>query len=473
MPGRIVKGQTTELQTLIRLPDSRGLEGILLADTDAEPRPEDVVSKEFAVTFPRSLNGELEGFTAQVTLIGPDFDPPRQTKRFIVPPEQDSEVVSFLLTPQCTGKLKILVELEWEDAVRGTKRLLTECVADASAIAETPVLHLVRIPLTEQDSAAIPARQGNATSSNRTVATSRKSSVNTLPAKPIGTKARRIGASGLVVVALIFGALSSGVIPSPWALYTPRLRVRVVDQATGVGLAGAKVTADTEKGSRVGYTDSDGYLELALPSTDNSIRSIVSLDEYEPVERRVASTVVKDGETVRLTRKRTTDPGVIARNQALWEKNWRTVNEPRPHMGSSATGSWTTKTMLQMLRALDLSTAPDLVQKRDQLILLVDQAETNPKDANYDLRYTPDIRNAENELKRGIRDRAIDHGVSVTIQRRIETTDKESPGKARARRCRRLTKESRAPASRAVPARSGVCFPVCDDQPGNRRARCK
>jgi hypothetical protein len=411
MPGKIVKDQTTELQTLIRLPDSHGLKGILQADTDAEPRPEDVVSKEFSVTFPRNLNGELEAFTAHVTLIGPDFKPPRQTKRFIVPPEQDSEVISFLLTPQRTGKLKILVELQWDDAIRGARRLLTECVADASAIAEAPALHLVQIPLNEQDSVAIPLPEGG-TTSDRTVGAGPKPSM-----RRRGPKAAWIGAFGTVVAALIAGVFSwynNGVSSHPPVDNTPRLRVRVVDQATGVGLPAAKVTADTEKGARVGYTDSEGYLELALPSTDNSIRLMVFLEGYEPAERRVASTVFKDGETVRLVRPASDPP----RTRALWERNWRTVNEPRPQMGSSATGSWTTKSlMLQMLRALDLSTAPDLAQKRDQLITLVDQADTNPSDPNYDVRYTPDIRNAENELKRGIRDRAIDYGVTVTVPR--------------------------------------------------------
>src|SRR6185436_9134653 len=128
-----------------------GLKGILQADEDADARPEDVVSKPFPVTFPRNLSGALEGLAAEITLIAPDFTPDRQTKRFIVPPDQDSDVISFLMTPQRAGKLKVLVELQWKDAIRGTRRLLTECVADASSVREKPPAHLVQIPVEVQD----------------------------------------------------------------------------------------------------------------------------------------------------------------------------------------------------------------------------------------------------------------------------------------------------------------------------------
>jgi hypothetical protein len=303
MPGRIVKGQTTELQALIRLPNSPGLKGILQADPDAEPRPEDVVSKEFPVTFPRGLNGELEGLTAKVTLTSPDFEPPKQTKRFIVPPGQDSEVVSFLLTARHLGKLKVLVELQWEEALRGTRRLLTECVADASAVAKAPAMHLVQIPMTIEPSDEAPARQltpppppPSPRSPSRPV-----SEPSDPPSKGSELKVARIGAFATLGAALIagfFGLYTAYQRPEN----TASLRVRVVDQANGVPLLAAKVIADTEKGTRVGYTDSEGYLELTLPATDRSVRLMVTMTGYESADRRVAATVLKDGETVRLAK---------------------------------------------------------------------------------------------------------------------------------------------------------------------------
>jgi len=146
VPSHIVKGQPTELQVLIRLPESRGLKGILLEDEAAEARPEDVLSKDFKVTFPLGPDGSPEALKVSVRLTSPDFDPPAQTKVFLVPPDEDSELVSFLLTPLRAGKLKVLVELQWEEALRGSRRLLTECVAEAASLPQIQT-HVVRMPL--------------------------------------------------------------------------------------------------------------------------------------------------------------------------------------------------------------------------------------------------------------------------------------------------------------------------------------
>jgi hypothetical protein len=82
-----------------------------------------------------------------VTLTAPEFSPPAQTKQLIVPADSDSEIVSFFHTPLRTGKLKILVELQWEETVRGTRRLVTECVAEGATIPAEAVLNVVRMPL--------------------------------------------------------------------------------------------------------------------------------------------------------------------------------------------------------------------------------------------------------------------------------------------------------------------------------------
>ena len=49
IPSHIVKGEPTELQVLIRLPESVGLKGVLLEDDEAEAKPEDVRSTKFGV----------------------------------------------------------------------------------------------------------------------------------------------------------------------------------------------------------------------------------------------------------------------------------------------------------------------------------------------------------------------------------------------------------------------------------------
>ena len=147
IPTHVVKGRGTELLVLIRLPESAGLSGILLEDDVADARPEDVRSRPFSVSFPVGHDGAPEPLKVNVTVTSPDFSPAEQTKKIYVPVEADSEVCPFMLTPICLGQLKLLIELQWEDALRGHRRLLTECVAEAASGAATVSMHVVRVPV--------------------------------------------------------------------------------------------------------------------------------------------------------------------------------------------------------------------------------------------------------------------------------------------------------------------------------------
>jgi hypothetical protein len=147
IPSHIVKDRPTELEVLIRLPQSDGLRGNLQRDDEAEARPEDVMSKDFKIGFPGRPDGSFDGVKVQVALTAPDFSPPTQSKQLIVPPDSDSEVLSFFLTALRTGKLKVLVELQWEEAVRGARRLVTECLAEAATIPTEAARNVVRMPL--------------------------------------------------------------------------------------------------------------------------------------------------------------------------------------------------------------------------------------------------------------------------------------------------------------------------------------
>jgi len=147
IPSQIVKDLATELLVLIHLPESAGLCGVLLADQDAEATPEEVRSAPFKVTFPLGPDGKPEPLKASVNLTSPDFHPPSQTKNLFIPPDADSEVLEFLLTPTRTGQLKVLVELQWEEALRGSRRLRTECVAEAASAPPNPQMNLVRMPV--------------------------------------------------------------------------------------------------------------------------------------------------------------------------------------------------------------------------------------------------------------------------------------------------------------------------------------
>ena len=147
MPTHIVKERATELLVLIRLPASKGLMGILQEDEEAEARPDDVRSKPFEVTFPLGPTGAPQPLKVTVELTSPDFSPPAQRKNIFVPVNADSEVCPFLLTPMRMGALTVTIELVWEDAERGYRRLRTNCVAEAELPAMQPLLNVVQLPL--------------------------------------------------------------------------------------------------------------------------------------------------------------------------------------------------------------------------------------------------------------------------------------------------------------------------------------
>jgi hypothetical protein len=148
MPGHIVKDRATELLVLIRLPDSAGLVGVLQADDEAEARLQDVRSRPFDITFPLGPMGRPESLKVTIELTSPDFSPPRQRKNLFVPVNADSEICPFLLTPVRTGQLTVVIELQWQDAQRGYRRLRTNCIAEAGEAAAKPVLNVVQMPLT-------------------------------------------------------------------------------------------------------------------------------------------------------------------------------------------------------------------------------------------------------------------------------------------------------------------------------------
>jgi hypothetical protein len=147
IPSHIVKGEPAELQVLIRLPESVGLKGALLEDDEAEAKPEDVRSTKFGVTFPLGPDGRAESLKISVKLEAPDFNPPKQVANLFVPPDADSRILTFVLTAMRTGLLKVWVELHWEDASQGQRRLITQCVAQAVDVPKGAGKHVVQIPL--------------------------------------------------------------------------------------------------------------------------------------------------------------------------------------------------------------------------------------------------------------------------------------------------------------------------------------
>lgn len=147
IPSHVVKDQSTELLAKIRLPGSPGLAGTLSGDEEAEAKPEDVRSAAFDVVFPIEPDGRLGDLRVEITLTSPDFRPDRDTKVIFVPPDADSETCYFLLTPTRIGQLRVLIELRWEEALRGSRRLRTECVATAGNLPTSSGMTLVQMKL--------------------------------------------------------------------------------------------------------------------------------------------------------------------------------------------------------------------------------------------------------------------------------------------------------------------------------------
>jgi hypothetical protein len=111
MAPKVPMGKPADLAVMVRRVNSAGLKGVLEIDDEYSGRPEDVRSKPFRMEFPLDDRGNPKPSTLTLKLESPDFDPPAQTKKLPVPPDADSEVCTFLLTPLFTGELIVNLEV--------------------------------------------------------------------------------------------------------------------------------------------------------------------------------------------------------------------------------------------------------------------------------------------------------------------------------------------------------------------------
>lgn len=109
-----------------------------------------------------------------------------------------------------------------------------------------------------------------------------------------------------------------------------------------------------------------------------------------------------------------TPPSTEPAAQKLWQRNWLTVSQPRGFLGSGGQ-QWTNRDqLLAMLRALDIPQGDPLLAVREQLLTAtLATAEDLSNGPHWSLPYSPQMKHMEEEPKRGIRDRAIEHGVAV------------------------------------------------------------
>jgi hypothetical protein len=114
---QVVVGQQTELLTMIRLPDSEGLRGILEVEVKFLAQPDDVQAKPFTIPFPRDKYGNVEPLDLIIQIRTDDFYVSEPTKKVKIQPGQDAGEWIFLMTPKHRGELKLVIEVCQVDAV--------------------------------------------------------------------------------------------------------------------------------------------------------------------------------------------------------------------------------------------------------------------------------------------------------------------------------------------------------------------
>jgi hypothetical protein len=122
---RVPVGKPTDLVVLVRRADSAGLRAILEIDTTYQIPGEEVISKSFPVEFPVRPDGTLGPARLTVRIDAPQFDPKSQSKTISVPLEGDSEICTFLLTPQHIGELRLNLEIYAGDLFVTSRLLMT------------------------------------------------------------------------------------------------------------------------------------------------------------------------------------------------------------------------------------------------------------------------------------------------------------------------------------------------------------
>ena len=103
MPKESQVGQTTEVRALIALTDSEGLR-VFLPDYTVSHEiivKEDVNKAGFPIEFPHDQEkGQLLPARVQVVIEAPDFEIKQPVQQILVPPDKDSGMLTFFLTPK-------------------------------------------------------------------------------------------------------------------------------------------------------------------------------------------------------------------------------------------------------------------------------------------------------------------------------------------------------------------------------------
>jgi hypothetical protein len=228
VPSHVQVGQSSEIVSLVRTPDSGGLRAILAADDSFAARPEGVRSQELSLDFLRDEHGRPLPLRLTLVLESPDFDPPRQTKRIQVPPEGDSATYVFLAVPRRAGLLALELELLSGDVSIVSHLLRSRADEDLRETARRYVV--ATLPLTttgvraalEDTLAPVPMPSPSSTGAFRPVppAAARPSPPRTPASKPRSVGIPALGALAAAVLVstsawLVLQQRSPSDLPSP------------------------------------------------------------------------------------------------------------------------------------------------------------------------------------------------------------------------------------------------------------------
>ena len=138
-------GVPTSLFVWIKRVESKSIISVVSSiDEDLELDEDNVRSKGLEIEFPIE-NGRVLVAGISLKLVAHDFTPSAQEKKIIVPPDGDSEVYTFIVTPNKTGRLLLNLEVLKEQVSIATRTLHT--TATASIEKKNRVMILVSIPI--------------------------------------------------------------------------------------------------------------------------------------------------------------------------------------------------------------------------------------------------------------------------------------------------------------------------------------
>lgn len=146
LPQRVPVGRATEFVAMIRRTESRGLKAIIEIEEDFSVTAGDIRSRGLELEFPLDANGEPQSAELVLRLDAPDFEPRSQSKKVVVPPQDDSELYTFLLTAQRIGELRVNLEVLKGDLCVVSRGLKTLAEQQTSEFLKSGSV-LISIPL--------------------------------------------------------------------------------------------------------------------------------------------------------------------------------------------------------------------------------------------------------------------------------------------------------------------------------------